>query len=72
MENYIGKIGIEAYCKASGNTYSDIARLTGSSRQRVWWWVNEAETWIFCESGGYLIDRIEVISRKRVYEREGG
>jgi hypothetical protein len=59
-------IKLNSYVKESGKSFSDIARLTGSTRQRVHHWSKYCETLVHCQED-FSIDKIEIIKRKTVY-----
>ena len=59
------RMQLSFFCEESGISLSDIARMVGCSRQKVWYWANCRETWVHC-SDDFVIDRIESVNTKTV------
>ena len=67
-EGFMNKMQLTFFCEESGKSFSDVARLMGCSRQKVWYWANCRETWVHC-SDDFEIDRIESVNTKTIWER---
>lgn len=65
------KMRLEFYLEESGVTRVEFARLCGTTKQNINYWLKHRDVWVFCTED-HAVSKVEAKSRKVLWTAEPG